>query len=294
MSQTPTGRDVSAMLTRIGWGVIVGALWLSTAGCTAGSEAPGDGISGFADSGGTSIRFLIDLPPGDGPFPAVVYGPGSGTVTAKNPHVVAHADRLVELGYAVVRYDKRGTGQSEGRLLNLSTENSARVVPQLAADMKAVLRAAQRHEKIDPQRMALFGASQANWYMPVVAAEVAEVQFMIVLTGGLMPVGPKTHWELLVFHQDRDPFSPETLELWQAYDGPTGFDQRPHLRELGRPMLYLLGGGDPGVPFQFMREELEHLKASGVDITLLSFPQGKHLLKGTDFWDDVRAWLDGL
>ena len=269
------------------WGVV--GCWLSV--CLGGC-ASGGALGGIADSDGTRIHYSIDLPAEEGPFPAVVYGPGSGDVTADNRHTVAHARGLVELGFAVVRYDKRGTGESGGQLQNLSTQNSETVVPQLAADMMAVVRAAQMHEEIDRQRMALFGASQATWYMPLVAAAVPEVQFMIVLTGGFMPVGPSNHWEFLVSVEDRDPFSPQTVELWRAYDGPLGFDQRPSIRALGRPMLYLFGEKDPGVPFQLMFEEFDDLEASSADITLVSFPQGEHLLEGIDFWDDVRTWLE--
>lgn len=280
-------------MRKIARGVIGCALWVSAAACSSGL-GPGGAFDGFTDSGGTSIHYVIDLPAGDAPFPAVVYGPGSGDVTVNNRFVESHAKRLIELGYAVVRYDKRGVGQSDGQLLNLSTENSAAVVPQLAADMKAVLRAAQGYEEIDPERMALFGASQGTWYMPLVAAEVPEVRLMIVLTGGLVPVGPQNHWERLIRLDGRDPFSPETLDLWRAYDGPVGFDHRPIVRDLSRPMLYLMGEADTAGPLQPTLDEFAELKSSGVDITLLTFPGGVHVLDGIDFWDDVRDWLNGL
>jgi pimeloyl-ACP methyl ester carboxylesterase len=249
---------------------------------------------GRVDSGGTSIYYIIDLPEGEGPFLAIVYGPGSGNAPANLRHHVSRAERLIELGYAVVRYDKRGTGRSEGEVPNLSTANSATVVPQLAADMRAVLLAAQGHEEVDSERLALFGLSQAAWYLPIVATEFPEVQFMIMVTGGLTPVGYQNYWESLVFFEDRDPFALETLEALYAYEGPTGFDQRPLIRDFGRPMLYLIGEADPTVAVQPLRDEYEIMKASGVDITLETYTGGVHVLDGIDFWDDVAAWLDGL
>ena len=191
----------------------------------------------------------------------------------------------------MARYDKRGTGQSEGEILNLSTENSGTVVPQLAADMKAVLRAVQQHEEIFPDRVAVFGVSQAAWYMPLVASEIDEVQFMIVVSGGLTPVGPQNFWEFQVRINGQDPFAAETLEIWRTYDGPTGFDQRPLVRDLDRPMLYLLGDADPVFPVQPFRDEVELLQASGADITFRLYPQGGHGLNDIDFWDDVADWL---
>ena len=274
-------------LTR--WLALVGIV---LSGCSGNAVGPGGSDDGFADSDGVRLRYVIDFPEGAGPFPAVVYGPGSGEVGADNRHVVAHARRLVELGFAVVRYDKRGVGDSGGSLLNLSTANSATVVPQLAADMEAVLRAARSDERIDGQRLGLFGASQAAWYMPVVASMISEVRFVITLTGGVMPVGPKNHWEFLVFVEDRDPFSEGTVALWRTYDGPLGFDQRPLVRAFDAPMLYLFGEADRGVPFGLMMEEIGPLKTAGADLTVRSWANGTHLLDGIDFWPEVRSWLD--
>lgn len=187
----------------------------------------GEPVVGIALNDGIELHYVADFPEGDGPFPVVVYGPGSGEVTADSESVVSHARELVRLGFAVVRYDKRGVGASSGQLLNLSTANSEDVVPTLAADMLAVVRDAQVLPRVDGSRVGLFGASQANWYMPLVAADEPSVRWLITLTGGLLPVGPKNDWERLVFVEGRDPFAAATLAEWATYSGPTGFDQRP-------------------------------------------------------------------
>lgn len=255
---------------------------------------PGEPAEGVATNGTIELRYVVDFPEGDGPFPTVVYGPGSGEVGIDTPSVVDHARELVALGYAVVRYDKRGVGDSTGELLNLSTANSESVVPDLAGDMLAVARAAQALPRVDAARMSLFGASQANWYLPVVAEALPTTQWMVILTGGLLPVGPKNDWERLVFVEDRDPFAQSTLDEWATYSGPTGFDQRPILRDLDVPMLYLLGERDPGVPIAPMLDEAEALIAEGVDLTVEAFPNGEHLLDGVDFWTVVTSWLAEL
>ncbi|GEM_PF-4177516 len=183
------------MLKRLGRAAVGGAFSLAFAACGSGGLGPSGSIDGFVDSGGTSIYYIIDLPEGEGPFQAIVYGPGSGNAPANLRHHVSHAQRLIELGYAVVRYDKRGTGRSEGEVPSLSTGNSETVVPQLAADMMEVLRGAQDHEEIDSERLALFGLSQAAWYLPIVATEFPEVQFVIMVTGGLTPVDYQNYWK---------------------------------------------------------------------------------------------------
>ena len=273
--------------------IALAALVLAVAsGCSDG--APGGTEEGTVRSGEIELRWFLDFPEGDGPFPGVVYGPGSGDVSAASKSTVEFARELNELGFAVMRYDKRGVGGSGGELVAVSTANSGGTILRLASDMGAVLDELLANSRIDRERIGLVGASQATWYMPLVASEVDEVRFMIVLSGGLTPVGPHTFWEFQVFLNERDPFAPETLEVWRTYDGPTGFDQRPLVRDLDRPMLYLVGLADPVFPVQPFRDEVGLLQASGADITFRTYPQGGHVLVGIDFWDDVRAWLDGL
>lgn len=269
---------------------ITALLLMVSFGCSGDSvTGPGGQQECFVTSGGVKIHFILDLPEGEGPFPAVVFGQGSGNITANNRITVAHTKKLLELGFAVMRYDKRGTGESGGELSGLSTANSTVLIPQLADDMKAVLLQLLQMPEIDKDRVGLFGASQANWYMPLVADEVPEIQFMVVLTGGVIPVGPKNFWEELVFVRGLD--SDSALVLFQQYSGDIGFDQRPHIRSLDIPMLYFLGEQDPGIPFTVMRDEIALLKAEGKDITLISYSDGVHLLDGIDFWPDLAKWL---
>ena len=264
-------------------------LLLCVFGCSGDSMlGPGDQQEGFVTNGDIKIHYILDLPEGEGPFPAVVYGPGSGNVSANFRTHVAHARKLLELGFAVMRYDKRGTGESDGAVVSLSTANSQVTVPLLAADMNAVLQQLLQMPEIDTDRVGLFGVSQANWYMPLVAESAAEVGFMIVLTGGVMPVGINNRYEELIRIEGRG--IEEAQQLLEGYSGELGFDPRPHLRALDIPMLYLLGEQDPNGPFRVNRDGIELLKQEGKDITFFSYAEGVHALEGIDFWPDVDQW----
>ena len=68
----------------------------------------------------------LTLPPGDGPFPAVVLVAGSGPNTRDEPIFgrqifLVLADHLTRQGIAVLRYDKRGTGESTGNYAKATT-----------------------------------------------------------------------------------------------------------------------------------------------------------------------------
>ena len=270
--------------------LVFAILTMCALGCSGDSAlGPGGQQEGFVTNGDIKIRYKLDLPEGDGPFPAVVYGPGSGNISADFRKHVAQTKELLELGFAVMRYDKRGTGESDGEVVGVSLANSPETIPLLAADMNAVLQQLLQMPEIDKDRVGLFGASQATWYMPLVAESAAEVGFMIVLTGGVMPVGINIRYEILSIHEGRG--VGESQQLLEAYSGELGFDPRPSLRALDIPMLYLLGEQDPNGPFRVNRDEIELLKDEGKDITLVTYANGVHVLDGIDFWPDVARWL---
>ncbi len=270
--------------------LVFAILTMCALGCSGDSAlGPGGQQEGFVTNGDIKIRYKLDLPEGDSPFPAVVYGPGSGNISADFRTHVAHAKELLELGFAVMRYDKRGTGESDGEVVGVSLANSPETIPLLAADMNAVLQQLLQMPEIDTDRVGLFGLSQAFWYMPLVAESAAEVGFMIVLTGGVTPVGTNIRYEILSIHEGRG--VEESQQLLEAYSGELGFDPRPSLRALDMPMLYLLGEQDPNVPFRVNRDEIELLKEEGKDITLVTYANGVHGLDGIDFWPDVAQWL---
>ncbi len=277
------------MLTRMCF--VFGILIFCLFGCSEDSVlGPGGQQEGFVTNGNIRIRYKLDLPQGDGPFPAVVYGPGSGNISADFRTITADTEKLLELGFAVMRYDKRGTGESDGEVVGVSLANSPETIPLLAADMNAVLQQLLQQPEIDTDRIGLYGVSQATWYMPLVAESAPEIKFMIILTGGVMPVGVNIRYEELVRIEGRN--IEEAQQLLEGYSGELGFDPRPPLRAIDIPVLYLLGGQDANTPFRVNRDGIELLRAEGINITPLTYANGVHLLDGIDFWPDVAQWLD--
>jgi pimeloyl-ACP methyl ester carboxylesterase len=83
-------------------------------------------------------------------------------------------------GWAVVVYDKRGSGQSTGDW------HEANFVA-LADDARGVLRWARAQDELRSLKFGLWGASQAGWIIPQLAAE-GLVDFAIVQAGAITPV----------------------------------------------------------------------------------------------------------
>ncbi len=265
-----------------------------TAACGS-PAAPGGTEQGVVQNGNIELRWFLDLPVGEGPFPAVVYGPGSGNVSAAHESTIDFARGLNRLGFAVMRYDKRGTGGSGGEVIEVSTANSDVTIQLLASDMQAVMDQLLTDPRIDLRRIGLFGASQANWYLPVVAQATPQVRFMVVITGGVLPVGFQNRYEELTridgLSQEE---AEEVLGLFSDFTGALGFNQIPILEQLGIPMLYLRGGADTGGPRGANLAAMEDLVAVGVDLEVIVYEGAGHLLPSVDFWPDVASWLERI
>jgi uncharacterized protein len=126
-------------------------------------------------NGPVSLRGTLTLPVGPPPHPALVLVHGSN---AQTRDVFGPWSRyFAGLGFAVLAYDKRGTGQSTGDWKQAD-------FPALAGDVLAGVRFLASRNDIRADRIGLWGASQAGWIMPLVAAEAPrEIAFLVVHAG---------------------------------------------------------------------------------------------------------------
>jgi pimeloyl-ACP methyl ester carboxylesterase len=261
-------------------------VWLTLA---CGSTDLGEQREGFASNGDTQLRYVINLPAGPPPFPVVAIGQGSGNVRIDAGPTVADVRALLDLGYATIRYDKRGTGDSGGELVAVSTANSATTIPLLASDMTAVIEAARTDSDLHFGQFGLYGSSQDAWYLPLVAADDPFIDFIVINSGGVIPVGQQVAFEQAT-RIDGATYT-EGERAAEAYTGPLGFDQRPLLRDLDIPLLYLWGASDTAMPLAPNESELANLQATGIDATSILYPDARHLLEDANYWSDVADWL---
>ena len=135
----------------------------------------------FFDSGGVRCAADLYLPPdAAGPVPCVVMGHGaSGT---KRLGLPAYAEKFADGGIAVLAFDYRGFGASDGEPRQVID-----VEPQ-RADYRAAVRCARSLDTIDPLRVALWGTSLSGGHVIAVAAgdpTVAAVVCQAPLIDGL-------------------------------------------------------------------------------------------------------------
>src|SRR3954468_7990577 len=212
----------------------------------------------FFENGDVRLAFTLDLPEGKGPFPAVVMGHGSGRVT--RDQLIWASRQFTSRGFAVLRFDKRGVGESTGTFVFVGTKDSPWVFPQLASDVVAGVRFLRTRPEIDPRRIGLFGGSQAGWVLPIAARDV-DVAFMVLWSGPVCSVGQEMFYSDIVEGTGR-PVA-DGNDAMARFDGSGGFDPLPVLGAVKTPALWLLGLDDHSIPVQTTLGNLKALAASG-------------------------------
>jgi uncharacterized protein len=137
---------------------------------------PGDEQS-FIPSNGFSLAATISRPPAAAPatapaprLAAVILVPGSGPADrdetlAGVPIFAQVANALSDAGFLVVRYDKRGIGQSGGR-------DESATIKDFADDVRAVVDFLQRRKDVDVDRIALVGHGEGGMVAMLAASQL--------------------------------------------------------------------------------------------------------------------------
>jgi pimeloyl-ACP methyl ester carboxylesterase len=266
--------------------VAIAALGAILAFSRAGESAPALGTDEHFFNGDVRLSYQLTRPAGPGPFPAVVFGHGSGRQDKTSCRFMAA--RFVGWGYATLCFDKRGVGQSTGQYSMVGPSNSERMFADLGGDMAAGVRFLRSLPDIRDDKVGLVGVSQAGWIIPV-AAQMAQPAFMVIIVGPTVTVGEEIFYSRFA-EESTTPLSDIYPKL-REFTGQHGFDPRPVLEGLDTPGLWLLGGEDRSIPTPRTTAILDQLKASGRRYSYVVYPNFGHNLGGAPLWPDVERWL---
>jgi pimeloyl-ACP methyl ester carboxylesterase len=145
---------------------------------------------------GIDLAGTLTVPEGEGSFPAVILITGSGSQN-RNEELMFHkpflviADYLSRNGIAVLRYDDRGVGQSEGTPMNATSAD-------FAYDAEAAFLFLKERKEIDPENIGLAGHSEGGLIASIVAAGNQEIAFVVSLAGTGVP------GDQVMYRQNRD------------------------------------------------------------------------------------------
>ncbi len=132
-----------------------------------------------------TLAATLTIPPGKGPFPAVVLITGSGpqdrdeTLLGHKPFLVL-SDYLTRHGIAVLRADDRGTGKSTG---NFATATTA----DFATDTEAGVDYLKTRPEINSHKIGLIGHSEGGEIAPMIAARDHDIAFIVMMAGPGVP-----------------------------------------------------------------------------------------------------------
>ena len=159
-------------------------------------------VSGFTLAGTISIPRATGPPaapagrkPAPVRLPTVVLVAGSGSldrdeVVAGIPIFGQLSSALADAGYLVLRYDKRGTGQSGGRL-------EAVTLTDYAEDVRSIVAWLADRKDVDKSRIVAVGHSEGGWVALLAASREKRIRAVVTLSA------PGTTGAALVLEQQR-------------------------------------------------------------------------------------------
>jgi len=266
-------------------------------------------------NGDVRLAGSLLIPPGDGPFPALVLIHGAGPEPRSASRFMAEV--FVRNGIAALIYDKRGVGGSTGDWQTSSFDD-------LAGDAVAGVQYLLTQPEISKPHIGLMGSSQGGWIAPMAALLSADVRFVIVKSAaGVTPEREELARTALLMH-DRgfpDADTNEAVGLYQqmidyAFTG-NGWEQLsaaqekashekwgglgifpkdswwfrfiklnfrhdpiPVLTRLHCPVLVIFGGKDPNLPVDVSVANVNKALASAPSGSLVVvFPKAGHDLR---------------
>jgi pimeloyl-ACP methyl ester carboxylesterase len=128
-------------------------------------------------NGNVMLSGQLKTPITAGPHPAVVMLAGSNAQSRYGQDCILgfNADFLARLGFAVLAYDKRGTGKSTGEREDIGLDGDALAGIEML-----------RHRKdIDPKRIGIWGISEGGMIAPQVAAQT-DIAFIVSVSGDVV------------------------------------------------------------------------------------------------------------
>jgi uncharacterized protein len=143
---------------------------------------------------GVTLAGTLTLPRSERPSPAVLLIAGSGpndrdeTVFGHKPFLVL-ADHLTKQGFAVLRVDKRGVGQSTGNYDGSTSED-------FAADALAGVEYLKTRKEVNAEQIGLIGHSEGGLIAPMIAIKSNDVAFIVLMAT------PSVTGEAIVYAQE--------------------------------------------------------------------------------------------
>jgi len=229
----------------------------------------------FTSADGIKLAGFLSLPESTTPMPAfmMLHGSERGTRDDLGNKLMEHF--MVSRGIAILTYDKRGVGDSEGVYKEAASPSN---LQKHAEDAIAGVEYLVSRPEIDRKRIGLIGGSQAGWVIPLAASQSDAITHLVIMSG---PVASTSHeGRFSDYTNDGESITPydDTKITQELRDmNPGGFDPIPIIAELKQTALWLWGGVDKSQPVTYGAENLQFMIDSGKNnFSYQIFPNADH------------------
>lgn len=196
-------------------------------------------------STGAVIAATVTIPPGPGPHPGIVIVQGSGPL---GRHFESISQGIyLSMGFAVLAFDKRGTGSSTGVYPgDLATPQTIGIE---AADAAAAARFLLAQPQVDKRQVGFDGNSQGGWVAPLAARRVPGIRFAILIAAPAVTANQQGVYADFSGGSQYVPAEPNQVIDAAVRAAPgEGYDPAPALAALRIPALWIYGQLDRQVP----------------------------------------------
>ncbi len=201
----------------------------------------------FTSEDGTTLTGLLTLPATSVPYPAVMLLHGSEPGTRDNFGSQQMSAFMASQGIAILTYDKRGVGDSEGQYVESATEAN---LTRTAQDAIAGVEYLKNRPEIIGNKIGLVGSSQAGWVIPLAASLSNDISYFIILSGPVTSVGHEDIYsEYTNDGETPRNYSQDEISSTLASVPHSGFDSTPYIAKLNQPGLWIWGDQDKSQPF---------------------------------------------
>ena len=259
----------------------------------------------FTSADGIKLAGRLSLPESNSPVPAFMMLHGSEPGTRDNFGAKLMAHYMISQGFAILNYDKRGVGNSEGFYQEAPSDTNLK---KHADDAAAGVEVLASRPEIDAKRIGLIGGSQAGWVIPLAAAQSERISYFVILSGPVTSTAQEDRFSAYTNDGESAMSNYDDAKITQQIRAmrPIGFDPVPVIVGLTQSGVWLWGGTDKNIPVTFSAENLQALIDSGKsNFSYQIFPNADHGLNispnglfaelpyspGVAFYPALTAWL---
>lgn len=261
----------------------------------------------FTSGDGAKLTGLLTLPATEEPYPAIMLLHGSEPGTKDNFGSQQMSAFMASQGMAILTYDKRGVGDSEGQYAESASETN---LNRTAQDAIAGVEYLKTRPEINGAQIGLTGFSQAGWVIPLAASLSPDITYFIILSGPITSVGHEDIFSSYTNDGDTPTnYSQEEISKKLADAPHSGFDPTPIIANLDQPGLWIWGNQDKSLPFFESENNLRDILAQGKsNFTYFVLANADHNLQQTkqglfneipyssgyqgDYYKTMAQWLE--